>query len=85
MYNRLLFYCPQLLRDVIFCGGLKSMSPETAVRETLPTLNVAVERFECAVTKEAFLRKLRTAKVGVEEGLSQRAAEISTPFTFFAQ
>jgi hypothetical protein len=62
------------------------MSPETVVRETLPTLNIAVERLKLIARKEAFLRKLRTAKeVSFEEGLSQRAAGISTPFTVFGR
>ena len=37
------------------------MSPEAVVRETLPTLNVAVECSASAVEKEAFLKELRTA------------------------
>jgi hypothetical protein len=45
------------------------MSPETVVRETLPTLNVAVERFDLAARKEAFLRELRTAMKDVFEGV----------------
>jgi hypothetical protein len=62
------------------------MSPEAVVRETLPALNVAVERLTFAARKEAFLRKLRTAnKALFEEGLSQWAAGIPTPFSVFGK
>jgi hypothetical protein len=57
------------------------MSPETAVRETLPALNVAAEGL-IEVRKEAFLRKLRTASgYSFEERLSQAATGDSTPLT----
>lgn len=62
------------------------MSPETIVRETLPALNVAVERLTLLYEKRRFLRKLRTAKKALlEEGLSQRATGISTPFAVFGK
>jgi hypothetical protein len=49
------------------------MSPETVVRESLPALNVAAEGL-LEVRKEAFLRRLRTAKrFSVEERLPQTA------------
>jgi hypothetical protein len=43
MYNRLLFYCPQLPVDVIFAAVSNQCPQETAVRETLPALKVAAE------------------------------------------
>jgi|SoiMethySBSTD1v2_1073268.scaffolds.fasta_scaffold3650788_1 hypothetical protein len=62
------------------------MSPETAVRETLPALNVAVERFLKSYEKRRFLRKLRTAKkVLFEDGWSSSSLGISTPFTVFGK
>ena len=60
MYNRLLFYCPQMHIDVIFAAGLKSMSPETVVGKTLPALNVAAEGL-IEARKEAFFDKALTA------------------------
>jgi hypothetical protein len=57
------------------------MSPETAVRETLPALNVAAEGL-LEVRKEAFLRKLRTAKGFLfEERLPHTAVEDSLQLT----
>ena len=54
------------------------MSPETIARETLPALNVAAEGL-LETRKEAFLRKLGTAKGFLfEERLSQLATEDST-------
>jgi len=52
------------------------MSPEAVVRETLPTLNVAVECLSKAAEKEAFLKELRTA---IEEafGRGHRALHFS--------
>ena len=43
MYNRLLFDCLQVAADVIFAAVSNQCPHETVVRETLPTLNVAVE------------------------------------------
>jgi hypothetical protein len=62
MYNRLLFHCPQLAVDVIFAAVSNQCPQRPPVRETLPALNVAAEGL-IEVRKEAFLRKLRTAKV----------------------
>jgi hypothetical protein len=47
------------------------MSPEAVVRETLPTLNVAVECLSKAAEKEAFLKELRTA---IEEAFGRVVA-----------
>ena len=62
MYNRLLFYCPQLPRDVIFAAVSNQCPQRPPVRESLPTLNVAAEGlFE--TRKEAFfLEGLKTAE-----------------------
>ena len=61
------------------------MSPETAVRETLPALNVAVERSLKLYEKRHFLRKVRTAKeVLIEDGRLFRSG-ISNPFTVFGK
>lgn len=61
MYNRLLFHCRQLAADVIFVAVSNQCPQRPPVRETLPALNVAAEGL-IEVRKEAFLRKLRTAK-----------------------
>jgi hypothetical protein len=61
MYNRLLFYCPQLPVDVIFAAVSNQCPQETAVRETLPTLNVAAEGL-IETRKEAFFEKARNCK-----------------------
>jgi len=47
------------------------MSPEAVVRETLPTLNVAVECLSKAAENEAFLKELRTA---IEEAFGRVVA-----------
>jgi hypothetical protein len=81
MYNRLLFYCPQVAVDVIFAAVSNQCPQRPPVRETLPTLNVAAEGL-IEVRKEAFLRKLQTAKsVSFEEGLPQAATVDSTLLT----
>jgi hypothetical protein len=81
MYNRLLFDCLQVAVDVIFAAVSNQCPQETVVRETLPTHNVAVEGW-LEVTKEAFLKKLRTASGGsFEVRLSQAATDGSTLLT----
>jgi hypothetical protein len=42
------------------------MSPETAVRETLPALNVAVERSLKLYRKEAFFEEAQNCKRGFD-------------------
>jgi len=60
MYNQLLFYCPQLVVDVIFAAVSNQCPQRPPVRETLPTPMFAAEGLN-EKRKEAFLRKLRTA------------------------
>lgn len=86
MYNRLLFYCSQLPSDVIFAAVSNQCPHEAVVRETLPTLKVAVERLTYALRGEAFLRKLRTANFGYfEEELSFLAIGTPAPFAVSCQ
>ena len=66
--------------DVIFAAVSNQCPQRPPVRETLPSLNVAAEGL-IEVRKEAFLKKLRTAKGIFEEGLSQSATGDSTKLT----
>jgi hypothetical protein len=76
MYNRLLFHCPQLAADVIFAAVSNQCPQRPPVRESLPTLNVAAEGLH-EVRKEAFLRKLRTAKgFSFEETLHEAVRDL---------
>jgi hypothetical protein len=75
MYNRLLFHCPQLAVDVIFAAVSNQCPQRPSFRETLPALNVAAEGL-LELRKEAFLRKLESAKgVSFEERLPRLATE----------
>jgi len=81
MYNRLLFHCPQVAVDVIFAAVSNQCPQRPTVRETLPAPIVAAEGL-IEVRKEAFLRKLRTAKgVLFEARLAHAATGDPTPLT----
>jgi hypothetical protein len=78
MYNRLLFHCPQLAVDVIFAAVSNQCPQRPLIRKTLPALNVAAEGMS-KYEKEAFLRKLRTAKgFSFEEDCRSRQSEVRT-------
>jgi hypothetical protein len=73
MYNRLLFYCPQVAVDVIFAAVSNQCPQETVVRETLPALNVAAEGL-IEARKEAFFEKAQNCRrFYIEEWLSRLA------------
>jgi hypothetical protein len=81
MYNQLLFHCPQLAVDVIFAAVSNQCPQRPPVRETLPALNVAADGL-IETRKEAFLRKLRTARgISFEERLPHSAVRDSLLLT----
>jgi hypothetical protein len=62
MYNRLLFYCPQLAVDVIFAAVSNQCPQRPPTGKLFPPLNVAVERSCEVVEKRRFFEEAQNCK-----------------------